>query len=79
MSSVIKRKIRPAKPGLTLRHPKTLQKLPAEGALVELNSYWRRRLRDGDAVFCEDKPQAAVVASEPESASEDKPKKGAKA
>lgn len=41
--------IKPAKPG-SLRDPETLQKIPDDGAYVPANSYWLRRLRDGDAV-----------------------------
>lgn len=37
------------KPGLRMRDPDTLQVLPPEGAEVEFTSYWRRRVREGDA------------------------------
>ncbi len=36
------------KPGLIVRDPLTRNALPAEGATVNENGYWRRRLRDGD-------------------------------
>tara|TARA_R110000772_G_scaffold246088_1_gene359706 strand:+ start:1122 stop:1307 length:186 start_codon:yes stop_codon:yes gene_type:complete len=33
-----------------VRNPANGDYLPAEGAVVELTSFWRRRLRDGDVV-----------------------------
>jgi hypothetical protein len=36
------------KPGLTVRDPITRQPLPAEGAEVPRDSYWIRRVTDGD-------------------------------
>ena len=47
--------IKPA-PGLVIRHPFTLEALPAEGLLVEEDNYWRRRLKCGDVVLA--KPPA---------------------
>lgn len=41
--------IKPA-PGFTVRNPDTGAVLPEEGAEVELNSYWLRRLADGDVI-----------------------------
>lgn len=35
-------------PGLVVRDPATGKALPPEGAMVPINSYWRRRLADGD-------------------------------
>lgn len=34
--------------GLLVRHPDTRRPLPPEGEAVELNSYWHRRIADGD-------------------------------
>lgn len=42
--------LKPNKPGLIVRNPINGLPLPASGLTVELNSYWRRRLRDGDVV-----------------------------
>lgn len=36
------------KAGLRMRDPQTLQLLPAEGETLQLTSYWRRRINDGD-------------------------------
>ncbi len=42
--------VKPA-PGLKVRDPKTKQHLPESGAEVpDSDSYWVRRLRDGDVV-----------------------------
>lgn len=41
--------LKPA-PGLTVRDPVDLTPLPADGAEKPLDTYWRRRLRDGDVV-----------------------------
>lgn len=42
--------IRELKPvdGALVRRPDTQAPLAAEGEPVEMNSYWRRKLRDGD-------------------------------
>lgn len=37
----------PAK-NLTVLDPHTMVPLPIEGAVVELNTYWLRRIADGD-------------------------------
>lgn len=42
--------LKPANDKLKVRRPDTGEYLPAAGASVELNTYWRRRLRDGDVV-----------------------------
>lgn len=35
-------------PGVVIRHPQTLQRLPAAGILVDrVDAYWRRRAREG--------------------------------
>ena len=36
------------KPGLLVRDPATMRPLPPEGAAKPMNTYWRRRLMDGD-------------------------------
>lgn len=35
-------------PGRTVRDPKSLEPLPAEGRAVEMTPFWKRRLADGD-------------------------------
>lgn len=44
------RKLKPANDAIKVRDPVTGEHLPAAGANVELTSYWRRRMRDGDVV-----------------------------
>lgn len=49
--------IKPATADLKIRLPdRPMEFLPAEGALVEKNTFWLRRLRDGSVV--EAKPAA---------------------
>lgn len=43
-------KVKPVDPNAIIRDPHTRQPLPAEGADVPENSFWIRRLRDGDVV-----------------------------
>lgn len=43
-------KLKPATADLVVRDPQTGERLPVEGKSVEINSYWRRRLRDQDVV-----------------------------
>lgn len=45
--------IKPAKPDLIVRDPDTGQPLAADGEVKPGNSYWLRRLRDGDVVKLE--------------------------
>lgn len=49
---MIKLKVRPAE-GLQIRHPLTMAILPKDGMIVEQDSYWVRRLKDGDVVLVE--------------------------
>ena len=42
--------IKPAK-GLLIRDPQTREQLPAEGKEVVMNTYWMRRINDGDVVI----------------------------
>ena len=51
-------RVRPRSKDFIVRDPKTRQALPAEGALVECNAYWIRRLRDGDVVLANSKKGA---------------------
>lgn len=48
-----KKTVKPATAGALVRLPGTYQPLPDEGQQVEWNSYWERRLRDGDVVVVE--------------------------
>lgn len=42
--------LRPAA-GITLVDPETGTAIPETGATVQTSSYWRRRIKDGDAVL----------------------------
>jgi hypothetical protein len=42
------RHLKPSAPDLVVRNPATGLPLPAAGAEVEMNTFWARRLRDGD-------------------------------
>jgi len=54
--------IQPAREGLIVRDPITAEALPPAGARKPRNSYWLRRLRDGDVV--EAKPAKRARKSE---------------
>lgn len=43
--------VKPANPNAVIRDPHTKRPLPADGGRVPDNSYWRRRLDDGDVVL----------------------------
>lgn len=43
-------KLRPARPKLIVRDPASGLPLPQAGKTVPRNSYWLRRVKDGDAV-----------------------------
>jgi hypothetical protein len=43
-------RVKPAIPGTIIRDPHTKRALPDEGGEVPENSFWVRRLRDGDVV-----------------------------
>lgn len=58
-----RRLIRPAE-GLLIRDSVTMQFLPKEGKEVVWNSYWERRLNDGDVLIVEQKENAEAVASD---------------
>jgi hypothetical protein len=49
-------KVKPAGPDRAVPYPGTNTLLPAEGAVVPDNTYWRRRLRGGDVVLLDDRP-----------------------
>jgi hypothetical protein len=38
-----------------VRNPKTKEIIPKEGMLVELNSFWQRRINDGSLILGEPK------------------------
>ena len=42
--------VKPARPGLVMFDPTSRVRLPDEGMLVPRDTYWRRRIRSGDAV-----------------------------
>lgn len=42
--------VKPARPGLKVRDPKTKRHIPAAGKHVPVTSYWVRRLAAGDVV-----------------------------
>lgn len=43
--------VKPAQPGLVMYDPTTRMRLSDEGMLVPRDTYWRRRLANGDAVL----------------------------
>lgn len=45
--------IKPAISTNIVRHPNNMRLLKAEGEEVDHNSYWERRLKDGDVVLLE--------------------------
>lgn len=51
-------RVKPAE-GRLVRDPDTYQALPADGAPVEMNSYWQRKLLAGDVVI--DPPESPAV------------------
>lgn len=54
-------KIKPAE-GRAVRDPVKRTLLPADGATVTLDAFWRRRLRDGDVVEVTDAAEATIPA-----------------
>lgn len=42
--------LKPTADDLVVRDPVTKEKLPADGAEKTLDTYWRRRINDGDAI-----------------------------
>ncbi|ORJ23957.1 DUF2635 domain-containing protein (plasmid) [Rouxiella badensis] len=53
-------KLKPAD-GRAVRDPVKGQLLPADGAEVELNAFWRRRLRDYDVVEVTDTTASSIT------------------
>lgn len=55
-------------PGLIVRDPETREALPADGAEKPANSYWLRRLADGDVRVRTEEvpPRAAPVKTKPQ-------------
>ncbi len=51
------------KPGCLVRDPQTMIRVPAEGLPVTWNSFWERRLQDGDIDVPEEIPQNEVDAN----------------
>ena len=49
------------KEGMVVRDPITKQKLPAAGLQVLQNSYWTKKLRDGDIVLVSEKQSKPEV------------------
>lgn len=47
-------KVKPADPNAVIRDPRTKRRLPAEGADVPDNNYWRRRLSAGEVVHVDE-------------------------
>jgi hypothetical protein len=43
--------VKPARAGLVMFDPTSRRRLPDEGMLVPRDTYWRRRLANGDAVL----------------------------
>ena len=58
----MKQWIKPASPELKVFYPDGSGHLPADGAEVEVDFYWHRRMDDGDVVVFEPKPAKAVKA-----------------
>lgn len=54
--------IKPA-PGLRVLDPTTMQPLPPEGAQVEKNTHWIRRIKEGDVTLVTPPKPNAKVAS----------------
>lgn len=48
--------IKPSSPDLVVVDPVTREQLPADGAEKPRDTYWLRRLREGDVVELEAKP-----------------------
>lgn len=53
--------VKPA-PGRAVRDPVTRQLLPEAGRDVPDNTFWHRRLRDGDVIAVDDKKQVRAAA-----------------
>lgn len=58
-----RRTLKPAD-GCLVRHPADYRPLAAEGEQVEMNSYWRRKLKAGDVIEIKPDATPAVVKEE---------------
>lgn len=59
-------RVKPATPGSVIRDPHTRVQLPDEGARVPDNSFWQRRLRDGDVVLVDERKDKPEPEPQPE-------------
>jgi Protein of unknown function (DUF2635) len=55
--------IKPAE-GLTIRDPKSRMQIPEDGKLVKRDTYWMRRIHDGDVILSTPKILKTVEAVE---------------
>lgn len=60
-----KLRVKPADPDAIVRDSESGKILPAEGAPVDNNTYWRRRLRDGSVVLAKAEPKAPASSLTP--------------
>jgi len=68
--------VKPAKEGLIVRDPVTMQPLPPHGKAVPRNSYWLRRLKAGDVVEAKEKKATDKDAQDDAKSAPGAPKKG---
>lgn len=52
--------------GLLVRNPKNKNPIPADGAWIDTNSFWNRRIRDGSLIIT-DPPEKEAQEKEDES------------
>lgn len=57
-------KVKPAVDGQVVRVPGSEKPLDAKGQNVPMNSYWRRRLRDGSVIVVDPSPKSGKAKSE---------------
>lgn len=65
-------RLKPAKPEVKVRDPLSMVFLPEGGLMVEMSSYWSRRLRDGDVIEVQDQPAPAAKVSKTNAGGEKK-------
>jgi hypothetical protein len=57
-------KVKPAKPELKVRDPKSMEFIPADGSFEvragEHPTYWARRIQSGDVVVVDESPKKKV-------------------
>lgn len=56
-------KIKPAEEGARVAVPGTEEPLKADGQLVAITTYWRRRIKDQSVVVIKDEPKSAKAAA----------------